>query len=852
MEEKFYPRLCGGTFFTLLVERARRIRHSASSSRTGLNESEMLASLIRIFDPTFNISKGEERSFRTVTSNFKKCRNKKSIYLPFDDESKIEDFNALMKSNYPEALKRMNNFLNEYFELDFQGVTKRLVAMFLDLISMDESISADDIFYAGNGGEALKKSELMTASKISFQPFILGVYHYVLNNRKENGIGARTFDEWHDQPAEKNTRREFTSGIGRRKFLQIGVVVLESTDIQFESNILVDQNGQQIKSIENNKKTTYLFNLKNKYKTLKTLLYNDAPRNFYDFYVCNNIRIDFGVDRPPHYAITLPNRYGIIENSNAQKLVRVYGNFIMITGTGGLGKSMHMRHLLLDAIDHYSEYKLLPIFVALKDYESDKYNSLFDFIYSRVVNLSDITRDELKETLAKGEALILLDGLDELNSKLASDYEEKLEAFTDKYSSNIFVMSSRPYSSFISFSKFTILRLCPFTKNQALELIDKLEFRDDEPQIKEKFREQLDTKLYETHKEFTENPLLLTIMLMTFEQFAEVPSKMHIFYREAYLALSQKHDASKGAYKRALKTGLSADRFSDYFAEFCSRTYCDEKYELTPEEFEIYFNKLSERKRFENENVMCSDFKDDLIAGMCLMFYEGGKYLFTHRSFQEYFCASYFSKQKDRNLQAIGKVFENRSETSKGDQTFAMLYDMISNKVEEYIFIPFLQKLFEKDYNDFVKTVYKNLAYSIGDVPYKIPNCADSFLYNFIDTNVLKSEPFILENIPMHKNFVTEEFVNVKNNRSGEMESMPAEFIAFDNDNNEPVNPDGWRLVFNTESIYKEPEEYQDIVDALSSDSCPIKIEYKKVKTYYDKLLKLQKQSGDDLFDMFN
>jgi hypothetical protein len=48
-------------------------------------------------------------------------------------------------------------------------------------------------------------------------------------------------------------------------------------------------------------------------------------------------------------------------------------------------------------------------------------------------------------------------------------------------------------------------------------------------------------------------------MLLTFEQFAEVPLKMHVFYREAFEVLAKRHDASKGAYKRALKTGLSVD-----------------------------------------------------------------------------------------------------------------------------------------------------------------------------------------------------------------------------------------------------------------------------------------------------
>ena len=96
--------------------------------------------------------------------------------------------------------------------------------------------------------------------------------------------------------------------------------------------------------------------------------------------------------------------------------------------------------------------------------------------------------------------------------------------------------------------------------------------------------------MFITHREFTENPLLLTIMLMTYEQFADIPSKMHVFYREAYVAMSQKHDASKGAFKRALKTGLTADQFADYMAEFCARTYRDEKYEFTDILFDKYFN----------------------------------------------------------------------------------------------------------------------------------------------------------------------------------------------------------------------------------------------------------------------
>lgn len=59
------------------------------------------------------------------------------------------------------------------------------------------------------------------------------------------------------------------------------------------------------------------------------------------------------------------------------------------------------------------------------------------------------------------------------------------------------------------------------------------------------------------------------------------------------------------------------------------------------------------------------------------MYYESNRYHFTHRSFQEYFCALYFSKQKDKTLKAIGDFFENKRQRNFGDKTFHMLYDMI-------------------------------------------------------------------------------------------------------------------------------------------------------------------------------
>ncbi|MDD3165136.1 MAG: hypothetical protein PHS97_04700 [Oscillospiraceae bacterium] len=117
----------------------------------------------------------------------------------------------------------------------------------------------------------------------------------------------------------------------------------------------------------------------------------------------------------------------------------------------------------------------------------------------------------------------------------------------------------------------------------------------------------------------------------------------------------------------------------------------------------------------------------DLCSNMCLMYFDSGKYHFTHRSFQEYFCAVYFSKQKDKNRKSIGNFLENKRSRTYSDKTFNMLYDMIPEKIDEYIFEPFLNDLFLKcderaDYWTFLEIMYPSISYKKGEV--------DDWIYN--------------------------------------------------------------------------------------------------------------------------
>lgn len=849
MEEKFIPRLTGGTFFNLLLQ-ARRPGRTKRDALTGstdeLSETNMLSELMKVAWDGIYTPAGS--TLKNNTSLFKSCEMNHSSWLIFDDVNKIEEFDIGFKTEYPVYLKRMNNYTKMFLDPVNHLAYKRLAFQILELIQADETIDEDDAFYFNSGTQVTTKAEIATNGRYNIQGLLLGTWHYIITHQILNSDGKETFSKWMKKGVDPRTLIPQYIGDFAKNIQKYTIISLSDSDVKYEINP-TKQTKQEVTLDDTN---LYLSKLNEKFSSLKTLLYNDVPHDFYEFYVCNDLM---------YRGQRFGNRYGgvyynfeddlpITKDCTAIDLMRKYTNFALITGSGGLGKSMMMRHLLLNSIEKYEEFKLIPFFIALKDYATAGV-SLVDFIYSKIKNLYNINKEQFKQILSDGNALILLDGFDEIRVDISPAFESELEAFSDKYSSNMFVMSSRPYQSFVSFSRFHEFRLCPFRKDQALDLVDKLEFRPDEPQIKEKFKDQLDKSLFYSHSEFSKNPLLLTIMLMTFEQYAEVPQKMHVFYREAFFTLAQKHDATKGAYKRKLKTGLTIERFSEYLEEFCSRTYVDEKFEFSNLEIEKYFNLLNEKKRFPNESISYNDFIYDLESNMCLIYHEGRKYHFTHRSFQEYFCALYFSKRKDKQLKGIGDFFEKKKTRMYGDKTFNMLHDMIPDKVEEYIFLPYMEELVDKcqkgdDYLTFLEEIYPEIWYTNGIVDRMRVTEPNSYTYNKIAYLYKFKEDCAFGELTPYDDLVYDEFIAI-NLENGDYEIISLHNCHFEK-GDEP-EPEGWLYRVNIPKIFKSKDKYADLIKEISNPDFDLYKEYKALIETKNRIKDKQDNSGDGLFD---
>ena len=86
-------RLCGGTFFTLLLEDRKPragVREHYAGEKDGLSEPEVLIGLSKVLVPDFR--EPLESMMTTIkgnTSEYKSCKNKGGTYFPFSNRQSL-------------------------------------------------------------------------------------------------------------------------------------------------------------------------------------------------------------------------------------------------------------------------------------------------------------------------------------------------------------------------------------------------------------------------------------------------------------------------------------------------------------------------------------------------------------------------------------------------------------------------------------------------------------------------------------------------------------------------------------------------------------------------------------------
>lgn len=249
------PRLCSGTFFVLLLQ-ALKIRQSNrkyyKEDRTVLSDPKVLIGLINVINSDYEPPRIE----RIKTNDFKACKMSKGEYLLFRNTPKVEMFDERIRTHYRSALISMTDFVNEFLNLGV-SVHKdvRMVKALIELVQCDDSIASDVGFFICNDGGQIKKAALSYLTKVCYSAFLLGIWHYLVVNRKDNIIGKPTYDEW--CPENGGGPRNYSGNIGKGNTADIRTYMPESKDAEPADDAQSDNESNEDEQEDDNQSAAF-------------------------------------------------------------------------------------------------------------------------------------------------------------------------------------------------------------------------------------------------------------------------------------------------------------------------------------------------------------------------------------------------------------------------------------------------------------------------------------------------------------------------------------------------------------------------------------------------------------------
>ena len=225
--------------------------------------------------------------------------------------------------------------------------------------------------------------------------------------------------------------------------------------------------------------TSYLSATREKYSKSKSFFIRNQAVDLYSYYVSTGISCGDTV-------LAAPTFEGCLDHSKR----------LVITGTGGSGKSVLMRHLFLDCIRHKT---YTPILIELRDLNAAKL-TLDEHIES-VLELYgfNISGDYVLRAKQAGHFCFFLDGYDEIDHGNRKAIIKQIKMLSSKYPKCPIVISSRPDDTFNGIDEYSVFKIMPLDIFSASSLISKLPFEQD---IKDKFILALTEGLFDRHESF--------------------------------------------------------------------------------------------------------------------------------------------------------------------------------------------------------------------------------------------------------------------------------------------------------------------------------------------------------------
>jgi len=158
------------------------------------------------------------------------------------------------------------------------------------VIAQDENIDPGQIFYVCEDGSTMTKDQIIHAATICVQPFLLGIWHYVITGIDDNRIGADTYNEW--CPSQGGAERSYIAAIGEHSTRSIHLEYCDVATDENEDIPLVDADVVEDDSVGANGEKPSEDDSKSEPKSVKQTIMNNYGNGVQIDTVSGNLTIN--------------------------------------------------------------------------------------------------------------------------------------------------------------------------------------------------------------------------------------------------------------------------------------------------------------------------------------------------------------------------------------------------------------------------------------------------------------------------------------------------------------------------------------------------------------------------------